>query len=146
MKNLSLIALTTSFFAASPLAAQPVEPSANDVPSAATIAGCTQQIATRWTQMTPAEQKRQTQAAMITTCAINTDLATYAGEQNSDMIAARKARIDEIAAQNAKYIAERADWAAKVQQQKDDYAAVFAQWEADVAACEAGDMSKCASQ
>lgn len=143
MQNVSLIVLTALAFTGSPLAAQVLAPSARDLPSEATIAACTSQVAIRWSQMTPAEQAHQTQEEMITTCAINTEIASYARDQHSEFLAARKARAAKIAAQNARYQSEKAAWEARVQQQKDDYAAAYAQWEADVAACKAGELSKC---
>ena len=143
MQNVSLIVLSALAFAGSPLVAQVLAPSARDLPSEATIAVCTSQVAIRWSQMTPAEQAQQTREEMITTCAINTEIASYAKDQHSEFLAARKARADKIALQNAKYQSEMAAWEARVKQQKDHYAAAYAQWEADVAACKAGELSKC---
>ena len=146
MQNPSFLALTALVFAGSPLAAQNLVPSARDVPSETAIASCTAKISVRWALMTPTQQRRQTQSAMITTCAINTDIASYAIAQGQAITDQQNQHTAALAARQIALAKNQSDWEAAVQQQKNEYAAVYVQWEADADACKAGDTSKCAPQ
>ncbi len=147
MHKLTNILAISCMAAATPIAAQPVEPGPQDSPSAATIATCNGQVQSRWADMSPADRAHRTRQELVQTCAINMQIANYAKAQNrmitADQQQAEAARLEHEAAVE-KFKTSQKAWETGVQLQKDDYATRYAQWEAGVAACRHGDRSKCA--
>lgn len=93
----------------------------------------------------------QARAEVALTKKLNREQAAFAARQLTENAAAKKAfeeavaaRAATIARQQADYAAALAAHAAEVEQRAREHAAAMEKWRADVAACKAGDRSRCA--
>lgn len=90
-------------------------------------------------------KSRQTPEEMAATDALNRSQAGEAMQQNTANAAARE-RFEQAQRNREETIArQQADHRAEVERAGREHAAAMTQWEADVAACKAGDRTRCAT-